>query len=194
MNIMMIRHPVTKANIEGLVQHNIEGELEMRGYDQIIKLIKRLEYEEVDGLYSSDAYRCRVLTERIAQSKGIIVTYDALFREIDNGNWAGKKKAEIERLTLEDAENFRPPNGESLVDLAKRAEEGFQLIMGSGKNRCILVSHGWFLKIFLGNQLGLKPLTAIKELKFSNCAISEIRLTKDGCMIEYLNNRDYLKC
>ena len=38
----------------------------------------------------------------------------------------------------------------------------------------------------------MNPVDAIKKLKFSNCAISEIELKEGGCLVEYLNNRDYL--
>ena len=189
----MIRHPVTKANIEGIVQHNVEGDLDARGYIQIDKLLKHLELESIDKLYSSDAYRCRVLAEKIGKLKGLPIVYSPLFREINNGDWFGKKKDDISKLLLECTENARPPNGESLTDLAERAKEGFNLITKQGGERCILVSHGWFLKTFLGNQIGMGPNMAINRLKFSNCAMSEIRLGSNGCLIEYLNNRDYLK-
>jgi len=46
--------------------------------------------------------------------------------------------------------------------------------------------------MFLGLQLGMDPVEAIKKLKFSNCAISEIELKDGYCLVEYLNNRDYL--
>jgi len=193
MRIILIRHPVTKANIEGIVLHNVTGELDERGYEQISKLVKRLEHEPIDKIYSSDAYRCKILVEEIANSRGLNVNYNPLFREIDHGELFGKKKDEISRLFLENPEYVQPKNGESLTDLAHRAQNAFYLIKNGGGEKVILISHGWFLKMFLGNQLGMTPHNSIKKLKFSNCAISEIKLTEDDCIVEYLNNRDYLK-
>lgn len=193
MRIIMIRHPVTKANIEGLIQDRIDGRLDTHGYKQLEKLIKRLEREPIDKIYSSDAYRCKILAERIAQLKHLEVFYSYLFREIDNGELFNKKKEDVSRLNLQDPENYRPQNGESIYDLANRAKEGLDVIKQDNGKRIVLISHGWFLKVFLGNQIGMSPLPAIKYLKFSNCALSEISLEKDTCMVEYLNNRDYLK-
>lgn len=193
MKIILIRHPITKANVEGIILHNLLGELDKRGYEQITKLVKRLEYESIDRVYASDAHRCKTLAEEIASSKNLNVNYDPLFREFDNGEWFGKRKDEISHLVLDNPEYIRPKNGESLADLAQRAQSALCLIKKCGGERVALISHGWFLKMFLGNQLGMTPRDSIKKLKFSNCAISELKLTEYGCIVEYLNNRDYLK-
>lgn len=192
MKLMMIRHPVTLANIQGIFQHEIEGDIAPKGYEQIKKLVKRLQSEHFDNCYSSDAYRCKVLTEEISRHKNISPYYSPLFREKNNGVWNGNRKIDIEKLNLIDSINTRPEGGESLQDLANRSIQGLDLIISQGGERNILISHGWFLKIFLGLQLGMNPVDAIKKLKFSNCAISEIELKERGCLIEYLNNRDYL--
>src|SRR3989344_6971223 len=191
MKLVMIRHPVALANVQGVVQHNIEGYIVPKGYEQIERLLDRLQFEHFDNCYSSDAYRCKILTEAISKYKGISPYYSPLFREINNGVWNGRKKEDIERLSLVDPINTRPEGGESLRDLADRAVRGLDFIVSGGGERNILVSHGWFLKMFLGLQLGMGLVDALKKLKFSNCAISEIELGKQGCLVEYLNNRDY---
>ena len=192
MKLMMIRHPVTIANIQGIVQHEVEGNVAPKGYKQIQELVERLQSENFDNCYSSDAYRCRVLTEEILKYKNIPVCYSSVFREINNGVWNGNRKADVERLSLADPINTRPDGGESLQDLVNRSTQGLKTIVSQGGERNILISHGWFLKMFLGLQLGMNPVDAIKKLKFSNCAISEIELKEQGCLVEYLNNRDYL--
>jgi len=192
MKLMMIRHPVTLANVQGVVQNEVEGEIALKGYEQIEKLIERLQSENFDNCYSSDAYRCKILTEEISKYKNISIYYSPLFREINNGIWNRSKKLDIERLSLTDPINTRPVGGESLQDLANRSIKGLEFIISCGGERNILISHGWFLKMFLGLQLGMDPVEAIKKLKFSNCAISEIELKDGYCLVEYLNNRDYL--
>jgi len=192
MKLMMIRHPVTLANIQGIVQHEIEGDVAPKGYEQIQQLVKRLQSEDFDNCYSSDAYRCKVLTEEISKYRNIPIYYSSIFREINNGVWNGNRKEDVERLSLADPINTRPEGGESLQDLVNRSNQGLEFIISRGGERNILISHGWFLKTFLGLQLGMNPVNAIKKLKFSNCAISEIELGEQGCLVEYLNNRDYL--
>src|SRR3989344_2428683 len=192
MKLVMIRHPVTLANVQGVIQHEVEGDIAPRGYEQIERLVSRLQLEHFDYCYSSDANRCRILAEAISKSHELSPQYSSLFREINNGVWNGSKKADIERLSLADQINVKPENGESLQDLADRTIRGLDLLKSCEGERNILISHGWFLKMFLGLQLGMNPVDAINKLKFSNCAISEIELKEQGCLIEYLNNRDYL--
>lgn len=192
MKLVMIRHPVTLANIGGIVQHEVEGDIAPKGYEQIERLRSRLEPENFDCCYSSDAYRCRILAEAISRSRNISPVYSPLFREISNGVWNRGKKADIKRLSLADPINTRPEGGESLQDLANRTLQGLDFIKSGGGERNVLISHGWFLKMFLGLQLGMTFVDAVTKLKFSNCAISEIELKEGGCLVEYLNNRDYL--
>lgn len=189
----MIRHPLSDANAQGIVYHNQQGGIDPRGYEQIEKLLHRLNGENFDRIYSSDAYRCRILAERIAEQRGVKVIYHPLFVEINNGDWHGKTKEEIEKRLQADPLNTRPPNGESLRDLADRAEEARKFILAEGGERNVLISHARFMKMFLGIQIGLNPIQALNHIKFSNCAISEIRISDGECMIEYLNNRDYLQ-
>jgi len=192
MKLMMIRHPITLANIQGIVQHEVEGDIAPKGYEQIQELLRRLQSDNFDNCYSSDAHRCKVLAEEISQYKDIPVYYSSLFREINNGVWNGNRKVDIERLSLADPINTKPEGGESLQDLVNRSTRGLDIIISRGGERNILISHGWFLKTLLGLQFSMNPIEAIKILKFSNCAISEIELKEQGCLVEYLNNRDYL--
>ena len=194
MRLLLTRHPVTRANMEGIIEDNFRGEIHGAGYDQIEKLVTRLRLEEIDKLYSSPAERCVTLAERIAREKGVEPIYNQIFRELDNGEWFGRKKSEINRLELDthDPTTIKPAGGESLQDLHIRANEAFSYIERDSPIRGMLISHGWFLKLFVGNQIGLNILDAIKNLKFSNCALSEIRKIDGGCIVEYLNNRDFL--
>ena len=100
MKLVMIRHPVTFANVQGVIQHEVEGDIAPKGYEQIERLVSRLQLEHFDYCYSSDANRCRILAEAISKSHELSPQYSSLFREINNGVWNGSKKADIERLSL----------------------------------------------------------------------------------------------
>jgi len=190
MKLLLVRHPVTKANIEGVICKNDEIIAE-KGYEQIEKLNNYLKREQIDSIYSSDSQRCRVLAQKIANEKRLIAVYSSLFREINNGDWYGLRKNEITPRFLENS-NFSAPEGESLNDLAERCRISYEYIISQDIERILLISHGWFLKMFLGVQLGMNPVNSIKKLKFSNCAISEVRIEKRELAIEYLNKRDFL--
>lgn len=156
------------------------------------KLIRRLRTESFDLVYSSDSERCRVLAERIRESLGLDVIYSPLFREKNPGSWAGLTKKQLEDLIDGDYLYTRPENGESVYDVSIRAKTALDFILNGPVSRVLLVSHGFFLKMFLGNQLGMNLRDAANMLKFSNCAMSEIETGGIGCRLEYLNNRDFL--
>jgi len=192
MKLVMIRHPVTLANIAGVIQKDVKGDIAQRGYIQIEQVTSRLSSIRFDNCYSSDLDRCRELSERLGTISEINPFYSPLFREMSNGVLDGEKKDRVQRLEADDPYNFKPEGGESINELVVRARKGLKLILSRSGDKNLLVSHGWFLKVFLGNQLGMNPLDAIRKLKFSNCALSEIDITKTNCLVEYLNNRDYL--
>mgnify|MGYP001581412025 CR=1 FL=1 len=192
MKILLTRHPVTKANIRGIIEHNLEGELHMRGYPQIKRLRDRLRKEEIEIIYSSDAYRCRKLAIEIAKDRHIPINYNHLFRELNHGNSFGKSKEDLDRLSLPNSEDFCPEGGESLRELAERSKEAFSYVISQDYSTSLVISHGWFLKMFVGNQIGMNILDAIRYLKFSNCALSEISLKNGNLIVEYLNDRSFL--
>lgn len=193
MNIILIRHPISEGNLEGTVQHALIGEIHARGHAQIEQLCKRIQQEPYDMVYASDAERCRILAERLAALRQTQPKYNSLFREIDNGEWYTRKKSDMNRLLWKDPFYTRPPGGESINDVWIRAQEALRYIESRGQQRVVLISHAVFFKCLVGSQLGMGPLKAYAQLKFSNCALSEIRQTEHGWMIEYLNNREYLR-
>lgn len=192
MRIMMIRHPISEMNVKQVVKNNQEGKIHIRGYDQINELAERIKIEEIDHIYSSDSERCKKLSWRLGTLFDLKPEYSPMFREINNGDWSRLKKEEMNKERFGNEISFRPPNGESLEQLSYRAKISSEYIQKSENERVVLVSHGWFLKAFLGRHMGLSPKDSMQCLKFSNCAISEIDVQENKTTIEYLNNRDFL--
>ena len=176
----------------GVIEHNLEGELHISGYSQIKRLRNRLRKEKIGIIYSSDAYRCRELAVEIAEDRNIPINYIPLFRELNHGDSFGKPKKDLDMLSLPNPEDFCPEGGESLRELAERSKEAFDYIVSQNYSTSLVISHGWFLKMFVGNQIGMSILDAIKYLKFSNCALSAMSLKEGNLIVEYLNDRSFL--
>lgn len=152
--------------------------------------------EESDAVYSSDSHRCLEVAEKISKKYTLPLLTNEFFRERSHGVYEGKSLDELETFLDNqkgDMQNVRVPNGESLKDLYLRAIEGRGAIVGGNFNKPVLISHGSFLKMFLGYLLNMNPVQSNNCLKFSNWAISKIRHQKEGdWRIEYLNNRDFI--
>ena len=186
----MIRHPISEGNMREIAQGEAER-IHPRGVAQIAELLERLKGEEIEGIYSSDSERCRELSQEMGDLFDLTPNYSPLFREIGNGDWANMQKTRMNEYRFGNPTNFAPPNGESLKALYDRTEEASEYLQQE-EGRVALISHGWFLKTFLGRHLGMGPKESLQQLKFSNCALSEIILQEGRAMVEYLNNRDFL--
>jgi broad specificity phosphatase PhoE len=193
MKILMIRHPISEGNVNQIAQDNKEGKVHKRGYLQIDELSLRLKGEKFDHLYSSDSERCKELSTRLGELFDLNPEYNSLFREVGNGKWYNLQKSEMSLYRFEENSDFAPPGGESLNQLYDRARIANEHILNSGKERVVLVSHAWFLKAFIGRYMGLSPKKSMQKLKFSNCSLSEIHIEGEKFMVEYLNDRSFLK-
>ena len=193
MRLFLTRHPIAKANIEGIAQGQAEGDINENGLKQIEELILRLKDEKIDYVFSSDSVRCKKLASAVANSKRVGLVYNPIFREINNGDLSNISKLEISRIRFWEDILWRPKGGESLLDLDERSKRSKEYLLNQPYERMLLISHGWFLKSFVGSLLLMGPLEYMRRLKFSNCSLSEISFDKDNYIIEYLNNREYLK-
>ncbi len=71
--------------------------------------------------------------------------------------------------------DFRPPHGESLSDVAKRAQKVINYLTSSYSGQTIvIVSHGSFIRNFLAELLKL-PLEEVNKYWFSNASVSVVR-------------------
>lgn len=193
MKLLLVRHPVTLANIEGRVNIDCEEKIVPLGYEQISKTVERLKEFDIEALYSSDARRCVELANAIALGIRIEPEIYPVFREIDNGEMNGLPKERVSGFRKSNPSNARIPGGESLEDLENRSKEGLEIMVAGKKDRIVLVSHGMYLKIFVGRLLGIYPKAAMSYFKFSNCSVSEIDITDEGVRLNYLNDKCHLK-
>ena len=71
--------------------------------------------------------------------------------------------------------NFRPPHGESLADVTKRAQKVIKRFVADYSGQTIVVvSHGSFIRNFIAVLLNL-PLEEINKYGFANASVSVVR-------------------
>lgn len=199
MRLLITRHGKTKYNQTGIIQGKEHGSVDELGLKQISKLIKRIKKENITRIISSDIPRCKTTTEKILKAFNVPVEYTELVREKDNGEFVGKHKDEVDWASLgDDFENRHPPNGESLVTVRERGRKFFKELLrryGSTNEVILIVSHGAFLKVFLGDLLGMNLYDSIFKLFTEHCSLTEIEIDqkyKEGYQLKFLNEKDYL--
>ncbi len=158
----LLRHGITIWNEQKRIQGSRDSKLSQQGKKATAAWARFLAGSHWDRILASDLGRVK---ETVAILNGVLdlpLTFDARLRELDWGEWEGKKVAEIKTGAAAELErqvmagwNFRPPGGESRAEVLARAKAA--LIDGSrswpGKN-ILTVCHLGVIKGLVLDSLG----------------------------------------
>ena len=134
--------------------------LSEEGRAQIQALGEKFAGHRIETIYSSPLKRCweSALILRDALDKSIPIEVVDGLAEINMGKWDGLSFDEIrERFPEEyaargaDMYRFRPPQGESFADCAKRAEKTWDKLRAESRGDILIIGHaGWFRTLICG--------------------------------------------
>ncbi len=147
MQIFLIRHPRPR-----LVNGICYGRLDVDCEDPL-PVAKRLRPCIPAGtpIFSSPLQRARRLAEALAEPSGGAPRIETRLREIDFGDWEGKRWDEIDRRALDawaaDVLHFIPPGGESVAQLRTRIVE---FAASLDLPRAAIVSHAGVMRALVG--------------------------------------------
>jgi probable phosphoglycerate mutase len=197
--VLFTRHGQTVRNVKGVIQGPTHGDLNEKGFEQIEKLIKRLKVEKVDIIISSDIPRANITSEKVGSFYKIPLEYDKNLREKDNGVWEGKNINEVKWDDLEgNFETRKAPEGENLLEVRERARIFLKKLLKKykGTDKTILVvTHGAFLKILIGDLMGTSIKDSIFKLFIDHCSLTRVDFDKsyhEGYQIKYVNDNEFL--
>ncbi|CAG8635407.1 12824_t:CDS:2, partial [Acaulospora colombiana] len=90
LHITVVRHAETNANLNHILQGQIDTKLNKNGREQVELIARRLRKMKFDHIYSSDLYRAKKTAEGIAKHHpNIPFTTDIRIRERDIGRLSG---------------------------------------------------------------------------------------------------------
>ncbi len=174
MEVIFVRHAETKNNINGTIQGPEHGDINKKGEKEIERVSQLLKNKKIDVFYSSDTPRCKITSEKINKFHKLQINFTKLIREKNNGDWIGKNYKEVNWDKLRGSfETRKANNGENLIEVNLRVKEFVkELIQKYSKTdkRILVVSHATFLKILIGNLLGMKMKNSIFNLKINHCS------------------------
>lgn len=196
--LIITRHGKTKENEEGIIQGHHHGNINDEGFAQISKLVERLQKEKIDLIVSSDISRCDLTTKEITKRINVPVIYSELIREKDNGDLVGKKHKEIDWDSLQgDFETRKAPNGENLKEVRERGRKFLNMLLEDEKfkdKNILMVSHGAFLKVFIGDLLGMSLHNSIFKLQIDHCSLTFVDIEDmNNYKVTAVNCRDFLE-
>ena len=134
------------------------------------------------AIYSSPLQRCRDTAAAVSRRTGVPVTVLDALREYAIGDWEGmpfrqlvREHDFVNRATRD--EDFAPPAGESLRQVAERIVPALEQIEGAhpAEQTVLVVGHGAALAVALGQLVDGHPRHWV-NYHFANCSLTELAL------------------
>lgn len=150
--LILLRHGQTHYNASFRMQGHLDTELSELGVQQAHAVGRVLAPRRPWIVVSSDLQRAAETGRALASEVGLEVRTDARLRETDLGTWQGMTHTEVddqwpgERNRWRSRPRWAPPEGESRVDVARRArgvvDELVDSAPGWSEHPAVLVAHG----------------------------------------------------
>ena len=128
MTVYLARHGETVWNAEGRYQGRLDSPLNDTGRAQARSTAETMRERGIERLLCSPLGRARDTARVVESALGLRAEIDNDLCESDIGRWEGLTRAEVEaafpgELARREADRlrYRPPGGESLVDMLVRA-------------------------------------------------------------------------
>ncbi len=171
--LVLLRHGQTDANARGVLLGRSDVPLTALGRRQAVAAGRALPRDA--RIVTSPLERARE-TAALAVP-GAQVTVDDRWIEIDYGEYEQMTMSgvsEVDRLAWRSEVSFRPPGGESLVDVGRRVRAAIESLMAEAQERdVVVVSHVSPIKAAIAWALGVGDEVAWR-LHLSVAAISRI--------------------
>jgi broad specificity phosphatase PhoE len=159
--ILLARHGETDWNAERRWQGHADEPLNDTGRAQARELAAALTGRRIDVVYSSDLARAHETAEIVASHLGLPVETDVRLREVDVGDWSGRRHPEVE---VEEPEAFTRwqaggkgwNGGESYEEMGERVVAAvLDLARRHPGETVLIVSHGGSIRACRASASGM---------------------------------------
>ncbi len=185
MKLYLVRHGKSLRNVK--IKSKEDSALTKDGIDQARRIGSWFKKLKIDHIYCSKLKRAKdTLKEMKHHFKGIPVTYTSQINELNMGIY-GKNGFDDFSSFWKDAQKegksfgeFKPKNGESLIELNKRAENFYEKLLDKHtKENILVIGHGFFLSQLVINILDLEKNES-RLFSLPNASVSQFHINKKG--------------
>ncbi|MBL7050970.1 histidine phosphatase family protein [Candidatus Woesearchaeota archaeon] len=183
MKLIIIRHGQTAENKKKITQGHLDTSLSNEGKEQIKKIANRLKHEKIDFAYSSDLRRAKHTAEAILKfhpETQLILTEE--LREQKKGIYEGKHGNILHEnimKTRKPYDQFKPQNGESMLEVKKRTIKLYNELIDKHLGKTILiVTHGGPVRCLLMT-LHKEPEENYKKYIHGNTSMTILEISDD---------------
>lgn len=194
--VTLVRHGRTAFNASGRIQGRVDNPLDDLGRRQAAAVAEALSSEVRGGalVIHSPLVRAAETARAIAERGGVATMVDPDWIELDYGDFDGLHQSQVDARTWAawraDA-GFRPPNGESLLDVEHRVRSAIDRIRGLGVRSVIVVSHVSPIKAAVTLALGVEAGIAWRT-RLDPASVCRIELSKGGAALLGFNDTSHL--
>ncbi len=201
--LILLRHGQTVANVEGRWTGRGETELTPLGRQQVERVVQRLAREVTDlaAIYTSPLGRARETAEAIGRALGCSPVVVQDLREVNFGTMDGltlKEMAERDpdlfaRWTNKADSEFTWPGGDRRADFFRRVARAVdELLARHSHGTVVVVAHGGTIRACLAH-LFPAEMSEWWTYTLDNCALTRVAVGEDGPRLLVLNDAEHLK-
>lgn len=179
--LLLLRHGQIKANRQRRWHGSTDSALTLKGRIQAGLTSRALRKNaDIKAVYTSPLQRCRHTSSLACAHLPHTSTVVNGLAEMSIGDWEGKKFTQLyaEHRLLDRCNadlTWRPPNGESLGEVAERMADSLRTIASrhDAADTVLVVSHGAAMAIALATLLDHDP-SQWGKYHFHNCSLTEL--------------------
>lgn len=199
MRLLLIRHGETLWNAERRFQGQTDVALSPRGEQQVAALVRAIESETVDVLYTSDLQRAWQTALILAEALGLPLHKETRLREMAFGRWEGLTYTELQQRDAAllaawqaDPSRTAPPGGETLLQIAERVSAALKTILATVQaHHVAVVAHSGPLRVLLCLALGF-DVRSYWRFVLAPASLSELQVSAVGAVLTRLNDTHHL--
>ena len=199
MQVFLARHGQTTWNTEGRWQGSNDIPLDETGIRQAELLAAKLQFYNIEAIYSSPLVRASVTAQHAAKKFGLPVIFHEDLREICLGDWEGLTFYEISRKYPKEFQDWEQNADaevgmgvESNISVQDRAYAALAEICETEKRNTLILTHGGWLNRLLCRLLQI-PMEHRMGVRIDNTGLSivECNFTEDGMGFKVVTVNDY---
>jgi alpha-ribazole phosphatase len=191
--ILLLRHgQIETATHEKRFIGQIDLPLSVVGKAQAAYWQSRLASLALGPVVASPLSRCLETARIVAGGQCEIETIPGL-REISLGQWEGVRVSEVKSRWPEayrqrglDMAGFRPPDGESFLDLKKRVVPAFEAAVENSDSPVLVVTHAGVIRMLLCHILGM-PTENLFRINLGYGALTLVDRQTNDYRVQALN-------
>jgi alpha-ribazole phosphatase len=190
--IVLVRHAEPEESARGLCYGTLDVGLSDEGRAHAEQLATSLAAVPYDAVYASPRRRTIETAAPLAKARALTARVDDDLREIDFGEFEGRRYDEIAeahpelyRRWMEAPTTVTFPGGESYEDLRVRALRGLTRI-GQAHDCAVVVTHGGVVRAGLAEWLSM-PGDAIFRLDQRYCGITIVEWLGETPVVRLVN-------